>query len=158
MRYNNALERTGKHARQRHMRMPSTEMTIPTSIKGVLLVEGGVVLVKNPRNEWELPGGRIEPGESPETTLAREFEEELSVQVQVGASIDSYVFEAVPARLVRIVTYGCTLAGSFAPRLSDEHSEYCVCPIHELGGLSLPTGYRQSIERWSSATADHRGR
>jgi 8-oxo-dGTP pyrophosphatase MutT (NUDIX family) len=126
-------------------------MTMPTSIKGVLLVEGGVVLVKNPRNEWELPGGRIEPGESPQTTLAREFEEELAVQVQVGASIDSYVFEVVPARHVRIVTYGCTLAGIFAPRISDEHSEYCVCPVNELHSLNLPAGYKQSIERWSSA-------
>ena len=129
----------------------SREMTMPTSIKGVLLVEGGVVLVKNPRNEWELPGGRIEPGESPQATLAREFEEELAVQVQVGASIDSYVFEVVPARHVRIMTYGCTLAGTFAPRISDEHSEYCVCPINELHSLNLPAGYKQSIERWSSA-------
>ena len=128
----------------------STEMTLPTSIKGVLLVEGGVVLVKNPRNEWELPGGRIEPGESPESTLAREFEEELSVQVRVGAAIDSYVFEVVPERNVRIVTFGCTLAGTFAPRISAEHLEYRVWPLNELGDLNLPRGYRQSIERWSS--------
>jgi 8-oxo-dGTP pyrophosphatase MutT (NUDIX family) len=126
-------------------------MTLPTSIKGVLLVEGGVVLVKNPRNEWELPGGRIEAGETPEITLVREFAEELSLQVNVGAPIDSYVFEVVPERNVRILTYGCTLAGTFAPRISDEHSEYCVCPVSELAGLSLPSGYRQSIERWSSA-------
>jgi 8-oxo-dGTP pyrophosphatase MutT (NUDIX family) len=124
-------------------------MTTATSIKGVLLVEGGVVLVKNPRDEWELPGGRIEPGESPETTLAREFEEELSVRVRVDASIDSYVFEVVPTRHVRIITYGCTLAGPFAPRISDEHTEYCVCPVDELQRLNLPAGYRQSIERWS---------
>jgi 8-oxo-dGTP pyrophosphatase MutT (NUDIX family) len=125
-------------------------MTMATSIKGVLLVEGGVVLVKNPRDEWELPGGRIEPGEAPEVTLAREFAEELSVEVQVGAPIDSYVFEVIPTRHVRIVTYGCTLSGTFSPLISDEHSEYCVCPLNELDDLNLPAGYRQSIERWSS--------
>jgi hypothetical protein len=42
-------------------------------------------------------------------------------------------------------------AGTFAPRISDEHSEYCVCPINELHSLNLPVGYRQSIERWHSA-------
>lgn len=126
-------------------------MTVPTSIKGVLLVDGGVVLVKNPRNEWELPGGRIEPGETPESTLAREFEEELSLQVKVGQPIDSYDFEVVPNRKVRILTYGCTLAGDFAPRISAEHSEYCICSIDELAGIPLPVGYRQSIEWWASA-------
>jgi 8-oxo-dGTP pyrophosphatase MutT (NUDIX family) len=126
-------------------------MTMPTSIKGVLLVEGGVVLVKNPRDEWELPGGRADPGETAEAALAREFAEELALRVHVEAPIDSYVFEVVPERQVRIVTYGCTLSGSFEPRISDEHSEFCVCPVNELGGLRLPRGYRQSIERWSSA-------
>jgi len=125
-------------------------MTIPTSIKGVLLIDGGVVLVKNPRNEWELPGGRAGPGESPELALAREFEEELSIRVSVGAAIDSYVFEVVPERNVRIVTYGCTLASAFDPRISAEHSEYCVCPVDELSGLNLPPGYRHSVERWNS--------
>ena len=80
--------------------------------------------------------------------LAREFEEELAIQINVATPIDSYIFEVLPERNVRIVTYGCTLAGSFAPRISDEHTEYCVCPIDELGTLNLPSGYRQSIERW----------
>jgi len=34
-------------------------MSHPTSIKGVLLVDGRVLLVKNPRCEWELPGGDL---------------------------------------------------------------------------------------------------
>ena len=126
-------------------------MTIATSIKGVLLVEGGVVLVKNGRDEWELPGGRAESGETHETTLEREFAEELALDIRVGAAIDSYVFEVIPERNVRIVTYGCKLSGAFDPRISDEHSDYCVCPLDELRGLNLPDGYRQSVEMWRAS-------
>jgi hypothetical protein len=44
--------------------------TYPTSVKGVLVVEGRVLLVKNSRDEWELPGGRPEEGEEHAQTLA----------------------------------------------------------------------------------------
>ena len=48
-------------------------MNFPVSIKGVLVEAGRVALLENERDEWELPGGRLEPGEAPETCLAREF-------------------------------------------------------------------------------------
>jgi len=35
------------------------------------------------KNEWDLPGGVIEPGESPATGLVRELEEELGVTVEI---------------------------------------------------------------------------
>ena len=80
----------------------------PVSIKGVLFTpEGTVVLALNDRDEWELPGGRIEVGESPDETLVREFQEELSVHVRVGRLLDTYLFEVVPGKHVFIVTYGC---------------------------------------------------
>jgi len=123
----------------------------PVSIKGVLLLEGRVVLVKNPRDEWELPGGRVDAGEGHAQTLTREFAEELSVEVHVGREIDSYVFEVIPGRHVRIVTYGCTLAGEFNPRLSDEHTEHCLWPVERLAEINLPSGYRRSVEKWASA-------
>ena len=43
----------------------------PVSVKGVCLVGGEVVLLKNERDEWELPGGRLEAGEEPAGCLAR---------------------------------------------------------------------------------------
>ena len=126
-------------------------MTYPVSIKGVLLLGERVVLVKNPRDEWELPGGRIDEGESHAQTLAREFAEELSIAVAVGRLIDSYVFEVIPGKHVSIVTYGCTLAGEFKPRLSDEHREHCLWPVARLSEIHLPAGYRRSIEKWAAA-------
>jgi 8-oxo-dGTP pyrophosphatase MutT (NUDIX family) len=35
----------------------------PVSMKGVVLISSRVALVRNDRDEWELPGGRLEPGE-----------------------------------------------------------------------------------------------
>jgi 8-oxo-dGTP pyrophosphatase MutT (NUDIX family) len=123
----------------------------PTSIKGVLLLQGCVVLVKNPRDEWELPGGRADAGEDHAQTLSREFAEELALEIKVGSAIDSYLFEVIPGRHVFIVTYGCTLAGAFNPRLSDEHTAHCLWPVHRLSEINLPSGYRQSVMTWANA-------
>jgi 8-oxo-dGTP pyrophosphatase MutT (NUDIX family) len=126
-------------------------MTPPTSIKGVLLIDGRVLLVKNSRDEWELPGGRAENDEDHAETLAREFAEELSISVCMSAPIDSYLFEIIPGRHVFIVTYGCTLAGEFSPSISDEHTEHCLWPINRLSEINLPVGYKHSIEAWANA-------
>jgi 8-oxo-dGTP pyrophosphatase MutT (NUDIX family) len=126
-------------------------MTPPISIKGVLLIGGKVVLVRNARGEWELPGGRLENGEDHAQTLVREFDEELCVNVCVAAPIDSYLFEVIPGRHVFIVTYGCSLIGNFEPKISDEHIEHCLWPVEQLTELNLPAGYRNSIETWAKA-------
>jgi 8-oxo-dGTP pyrophosphatase MutT (NUDIX family) len=51
--------------------------------------DGGVVLAVLPPKRWNLPGGTIEPGESPEDALVRQFAEEAGATVIAYRNIAS---------------------------------------------------------------------
>lgn len=61
---------------------------IPVSA-GLLIKDGMILVGQRPENHtlaglWEFPGGKIELGESPEQALARELNEELGIEAEVG--------------------------------------------------------------------------
>lgn len=123
------------------------------SIKCVLAAPSGeVVLLMNERDEWELPGGRIELGESGPQCVEREVREELALEVKAGALLDAYLFEVVPGKHVFIVTYAATLAGPFAPVISHEHKRLGLFAPDALPSR-LPQGYRASIAAWRAGAA-----
>jgi 8-oxo-dGTP pyrophosphatase MutT (NUDIX family) len=119
------------------------------SVKGVVLQGDRVLLLKNERDEWELPGGRIELGETPEDCVVREIAEETGWKVTSGPILDSWMYHiAVAVRNVFIVTYGCHPIDPAAPILSDEHQAIRLFEEPDVAELTMPNGYKRSIANW----------
>jgi 8-oxo-dGTP pyrophosphatase MutT (NUDIX family) len=120
----------------------------PVSIKGVVLVGERVVLLQNERDEWELPGGKLEPGEDPMSCVAREIHEELSLAVEVSEILDCWLYDILGAVEVVIVTYGCRLLGPPDVVVSHEHKAVGLFSLEDVESLRMPEGYKRSIRRW----------
>lgn len=126
----------------------------PVSVKAVLLdAEQRVVLLKNERGEWELPGGKLEAGEQPPEVVERELEEELGIRVRCGRILDSWLFEVLPGREVLIVTYAAEAASLEGLRHSEEHEDVGWFTAAQVERIPMPEGYRASVRRALGGTS-----
>jgi 8-oxo-dGTP diphosphatase len=90
---------------------------------------------------WEFPGGKCEPGETHETCLRRELDEELGVDATIGAEALT-TEHAYPDRTVRLHFRWCVLHGEPAPRLDQE---MIWATPSDLLTLEFPEGDRELI-------------
>ena len=57
---------------------------------------------------WEFPGGKIEPGESPEEALVREIREELDTEVSVDGFLENVEYD-YPSFHLSMKCYWCSV-------------------------------------------------
>ncbi|MFC0097487.1 NUDIX domain-containing protein [Micromonospora marina] len=105
--------------------------------------EGRVLLVRPTYKEhWDIPGGYVEPGESPRAACIREIEEELGLKVDIGSML---VVDWAPAERegdkILFVFDGGLLGPSKLREVQFEDGELDECRlvvIDEVGQLVLP--------------------
>jgi len=89
---------------------------------------------------WEFPGGKCEPGESPEPALAREYLEELGLDVRVGKCLGTAEF-VKDGVVFDLKAYAIVFEGE--PKFLAEHDEVMWVDRANLEALDIAPSDRQ---------------
>lgn len=98
-----------------------------TLVVGVAVVRGGRVLAaRRTDGGWEFPGGKVEPGESPEEAAVREIAEELDCAVELTGWLEPEV--EIRAGLVLRVATARLREGEPVPRAGEHDAIRWLAP------------------------------
>ena len=92
---------------------------------------------------WEFPGGKVEPGESEEEALKREFLEELHIHVLVGSHVGGGAFSNNGTAYCLEGYYVTLLSETF---VLTEHQSARWFSLEEMRRLPMADSDRQLIE------------
>jgi len=127
---------------------------LPVSVKGIVFEGNNVWLRKNERDEWELPGGKMEKGEQPQDTVIRELKEELGFDTEVirVVSADLYRISVSvdESKGVLVICYLCKLlgkTGDFEIIGEAGVAEFKMFPVAEISQVRMPDFYKDAIRK-----------
>jgi 8-oxo-dGTP diphosphatase len=83
----------------------------PLLVSAAIIHRRGQVLVGQRRKadrhalKWEFPGGKVEPGETPQQALVRELREELQIEAEVGTELARYEHDYASGSRVHLLFF-----------------------------------------------------
>jgi 8-oxo-dGTP diphosphatase len=124
-------------------------------VAAALLRDGRLLVARRRRpaclaGRWELPGGKVEPGETDAEALARECAEELGASVHVGAPVGAAVPTSEPGTTLQVLRAALSDV-SVRPL---EHAELRWIGADELDALDWIPSNRVLIERLRALLGD----
>ena len=115
------------------------------SIKGILELNGQLLLRKNERTEYELLGGRLEKNDtSAEKRLITEFIEESGINVEVCLHREPWLYE-IGLKNIIIVPYVCKALSVPEQLVDEDGGTLHWVSANDIQSCFMPQGYIDSI-------------
>jgi 8-oxo-dGTP diphosphatase len=109
-------------------------------VKGIVRKNENMLVLVNRNGTLDLPGGRVENGETVKSALQREIKEETGLKVEIHDSVGEWSFYKTPGRLIKGITLECTYLDGKV-KLCGEHKRYFWTPIENIKHLNFSRNF-----------------
>ena len=116
-----------------------------STIKGIIKKNDHILVLVKPNGTLDLPGGRVEKGETIKSALRREIDEETGLKVEIRDPVEEWSFYKTPNHFIKGLTLECDyLEGNV--KLCGEHKGYFWAAIDSINRLIFNRNFLRNLK------------
>jgi len=113
-------------------------------VKGIVRKDDHILVLVKQNGTLDLPGGRIENGETVKSALQREINEETGLKVEIHDPVEEWSFHKTPNQLIKGITLECDYLGGKV-KLCGEHKRYFWAAIDGIKRLNFTRNFFKNL-------------
>ena len=122
------------------------------TMRGLAKIHNKILILKRHPNSktnancWELPGGKVDPGEDFDKALIREFDEETALAIELWDLIGAVQEDFPHKKTIALVMNVKILSDDIEIKISDEHIDWKWATTHEIKELEISPWFKKLLK------------